>query len=160
MFGGFQRALKLLLARVEMQDALGAVVVFDAGIRAQLLQHAAAVSAQVDDLFDVVAGARWRAFTQKPQAPGPLARISPQPEQQRRIFFGQPFQDFERCRRIGPGFSMANRDLPAIGMAGFSRRAGLAVNDCDLIAELRKIPSRADAKQAAAKDKNAHLRAF
>ena len=95
LFGGLQSGFKLLLAGIEMQDALGAVVVGNARVSAQLLQHAAAVGAQIDDLPDVVARAGRGAFTQKLQTPRPLARVGAQPEQQRCVFFGKPFEYLE-----------------------------------------------------------------
>jgi hypothetical protein len=51
-------AVELLLAGVEMQDALRALVVGNADFAPQLLQRVAAVGAQAHDLLDVVARAR------------------------------------------------------------------------------------------------------
>jgi hypothetical protein len=65
LFGRLQRAVELLLRRIEVQDALRALVIAEAGIAAQLLQRVAAVGAQAHDLLDVVARARRRAFAQE-----------------------------------------------------------------------------------------------
>jgi hypothetical protein len=102
-----------------VQDALRALVVGDAGVAAQLLQHVAAVGAQAHDLLDVVARARRRAFAQELQAPQPLPHVGADAEQQRRVFLAQPLQHLQRRARVGPGLGMADRDLPAVGKAGF-----------------------------------------
>ena len=123
-----------------MQDALHALVVLEACVLPQLPQHATAVSAQFHELGDVVACPRGCAFAQEPQAPGPLARISAQSKQQRRVFPGQPLEHLQRRCRIGPGLGVAYRDLSAVGITGFSRRQGLPVNHGDFMAELGEVP--------------------
>ncbi len=143
---------------VEVQDALGALVVLQAQVGAQLLQHAAAVAAQLHDLADVVAGARGCAFTQELQAPQPLAHVGTQAEQQRRVFTPQPLQQLQRRTRVGPGLGMADRHLPAVGKTGFRRGAGLAVDHGDLVALLLQEMGGADAEQAGAQNEDVHGR--
>lgn len=82
LLGGGERGIELPGARVEMQDALRALVVLDARIAAQLLQRVAAVGAQAHDLLDVVPRARRRAFAQELQAPQPLAHVGAQAKEQ------------------------------------------------------------------------------
>ena len=120
-----------------MQDALRPLVVIQPGGGAQLLKRLAAVSAQADNLLDVVARASRRAFPQELQAPQPLPLVRAQAKQQRRIFLAQPLQDLERGTGVGPGFGVADRNLPPIGKTGFCSRGGLTVDDADLVTELR-----------------------
>ena len=86
LFARLQRAFELFLVGVEMQDALRALVVSDAGLAPQRLQHVAAVGAEPHDLFDVVSGARWRAFAQELQTPQPLAHVGANAKEQWRVF--------------------------------------------------------------------------
>ena len=79
-------------ARIEMQDALRALVVIDADVAAQLLQHLAAVGAEPDDVLDVAAGPPRRALAQERERPEPLMQIRAGPEQQRRVFPCHPLQ--------------------------------------------------------------------
>ena len=154
---GAERAVKFLLVGIEMQDALGALVVLDAGVAAQLLQGRTAVGAQAHDLLDVVACARRRAFAQELQAPEPLAQVGAHAKQQGRIFLAQPLQHLERRAGVGPGFRVADGDLPAIGKAGFGAGRCLAVDDGHLVAALLEVISRGNAEQAGAENDYAHF---
>ena len=156
LLGRGQRAVKLLLVGIEVQDALRALVVLDARGRAQLLQRVAAVGAQAHDLLDVVARARRRAVAQKGQAPQPLAHVGADAEQQGRIFLAQPLQHLQRRAGVGPGFGVAHRNLPAVGKAGFGAGGALAVDDGHLVAELLQEISRSHAEQAGTQNDHAH----
>ena len=149
-------AVELLLAGVEVQDALGTFVVGQAQVTAQLLQRVAAVGAQAHDLLDVAARACRRAFAQELQPPQPLAHVGTDAEQQRRIFPPQPLQHLQRRARVGPGLGMADRDLAAVGKAGLRRGRGLAVDDADVVALLAQEVGRGDAEQAGAEDDDFH----
>ena len=149
-------AIELLLVRVEMQDALRALVVVDAGVAPQRLQRVAAVGAQAHDLLDVVACARRRAFTQELQAPQPLPHVGTDAEQQRCVFLAEPFQHLQRRARVGPGLGMADRDLAAVGEAGFCCGRSLPVDHADVVALLTKEVRRGDAQQAGAENNNFH----
>jgi hypothetical protein len=144
------------LTRVEVQDALGQLVVLQAQLSTQLLQRGAAVEPEVDDLADVVARARRRAFTQEGQAPQPLPRVGAQAEQQRRVFLRQPLQHLQRCTRVGPGFGVGHGNLPAIGEAGLEAGRRLAVDDSDVMACLPQEPGRGDAGDAGAEHDDFH----
>ena len=157
LLGRGQRAVEFLLVGIEVQDALRALVVLDAGGRAQLLQRVAAVGAQAHDLLDVVARARWRAVTQKGQAPQPLAHVGADAEQQGRILLAQPLQHLERRAGVGPGLGVAHRDLAAVGKAGLGAGRALAVDDRDLMAKLLQEISRSHAEQAGAQNDYAHF---
>jgi hypothetical protein len=148
--------VELLAAGVEVQDALGALVVLDADVAAQGLQRVAAVGAQAHDLFDVVACAGRCAFTQELQAPQPLPHVGPDAEQQRRIFLAQPLQHLQRRAGVGPGFGVADGDLPAVGKAGFGSRRGLAVDHGDVVTLLAQEVRRGDAEQAGAENDDFH----
>jgi hypothetical protein len=105
---------------------------------------------------DVVARARGRAFAQELQAPQPLAHVGADAEQQRRVFLPEPLQHLQRRARVGPGFGMADRDLPAVGEAGLRGRRGLAVDDGDVVALLAQEIGRGDAEQAGAENEDVH----
>jgi hypothetical protein len=51
---------------------------------------------------------------------------------------------------------MTDRDLATVGKTGFGRRGGLTIHDRDVVAQLRKVISRADAQQAAAQNDDFH----
>ena len=105
-----------------------------------------------------MARARGGAFTQKLQAPEPLAHVRADVEQERRVFLAQPLQHLERRAGVGPGFGMADGDLPAIGKAGFGGRCGLPVDHGHLVAELLEVIGRSHAEQAGAKNEYTHLK--
>ena len=157
LFGRAERAVEFLGVGIEMQDALRALVVLDAGVAAQLLQRAAAVGAQADDLPDVVARALGRAVAQEGQPPEPLAHIGTQAEQQRCVLLAQPLQHLERCARVGPGLGVADRDLAAVGETGFRAGRGLAVDDGHFVTLLLEVVGRGHAEQAGAEDDHAHF---
>lgn len=158
LLGGLEGAVELILRRIEVQDALRALVVLEAGVGTQLLQHLAAVGAQAHDLLDVVPGARRRAFAQELQAPEPLAHVGADAKEQRSVFLAEPLQHLERRARVGPGFGMADGDLPAVGKAGFGGRRGLPVDHGHLVAELLEVVSRSHAEQAGAKNDHTHFK--
>ncbi len=156
LLGGLERALELAGVRIEVQDALHALLVLDAGVRPQLLQGLAAVGAQAHDLLDVVARARGRAVAQEGQAPEPLAHVGAQAEQQGGVLPAQPAQQLQRCAGVGPGLGMADRDLPAVGEAGFGAGRGLAVDDGHFMTEGLQIVGRRGADQTGSENDDAH----
>ena len=143
-----------------MQDALRALVVLQARAAAQLLQSVAAICAEPHDLLDVVPGSCRRAFAHELQTPEPLPHVGADAEQERRVFFAEPLQHFERCARVGPRLGVAHRDLAAVGEAGFCGGIGLAIYDSDVVTELRKVIRGADTEQPATEDEYMHLNAF
>ena len=142
-----------------MQDALRALVVFDIAFAAQSLQRVAAVGAQAHDLLNIVARACGRAFAHERQAPQPLAHVGADAEQQRRVFLAQPLQHLQGGPRVGPGLGMADRDLAAVGEAGFRGRRSLAIDDGDVVPLLAQEVGRGDAEQAGAENDDFHERA-
>ncbi|MCY1383110.1 hypothetical protein D9M69_712030 [compost metagenome] len=53
---------------------------------------------------------------------------------------------------------MADRDLAAIGEAGFGGRGGLPVDHGHLVAELLEVVGRSHAEQAGAKNDHTHCK--
>jgi hypothetical protein len=149
-------AVELFLAGVEVQDALGALLVLQAELAAHLLQRLAAVGAQAHDLLDVVPRARGGALAKEAQAPQPLLRVGAQAEEQRCVFLAQPLEHLQRCAGVGPGLGVADRHLPAVGEAGFGGGRGLAVDHGDVVALLAQEMGRGDAEQAGAEDEDSH----
>ena len=114
--------LELPRVGVEREDAAFELVVLDPGRAPQLLQAVARVEREVQALDRVAARARRQAFEQELQPPPPLARIEPQPEQERRVFPAQPLQDLRRRLGIRPGFRVRRRDLAAVRERRLERR--------------------------------------
>jgi hypothetical protein len=131
-------------------------VVVEPQVVPQGFETCAAIQGQGEDRADVGARAVRRAFAQKAQAPAPLRGIGAQSPEQGRILAAQPPEDFQWRVRIRPGLGMARRDLPAVGEAGFARRAGLAIDHDDLMAILDEEPSRGDTDQTGTQHYNAH----
>ena len=152
-----QRLVEILLAGVEVHDPLREVVILDARLLTQRLQAGTAVGAQVDELEHVVAGALRRALAQELQAPAPLRRVGPQPEEQRCIFPPQPFQQLHGCRRIGPGFGVADRDLPTIAEARLAGSPPVAFQYRHLVACLVQIPGRGHAHDSGTHHDHPHV---
>src|SRR5690606_14128826 len=64
----------------------------------------------------------------------------------------EPLQHLQRRRRVGPRLGMADRNLPAVGEAGFQARRRLAVDDADRFT-VPQIPiGGVDADHAGAED--------
>ena len=156
LFGRGECGVELFGAGVEMQNALGALVVLQLGALAQLLQRVAAVAAEAHDLLDVVARAGGRAFAQKLQTPQPLAGVGAQAEQQRRIFLAQPFEQLERRTGVGPGLGVADGNLSAVGEAGLGARRILAIDDGHIVTQLLKEISGGGADDTGSDDDHAH----
>ncbi|KAG0740983.1 hypothetical protein G6F24_016846 [Rhizopus arrhizus] len=121
---------------VEIQYAAFKVVVFDAQLGAHAAQGGAAVFRHADHGADIRRQAAGQAFAQERQAPHPLPPIQLRAEQQRRVVLEHPFEQLERSLRIGPGCGIRDRDLRAVGQAGFLRGTGAAINDHDVMAGL------------------------
>ena len=68
----------------------------------------------------------------------------------------EPLQHLQRRARVGPGLGVADRDLAAVGEAGFGGRRGLAVDDGDVVALLAQEVGRGDAEQAGAENDDFH----
>src|SRR5882672_1967422 len=97
---------RLALVRIEMQDAARKLVVFDAGLGAQLPQPGAAIEAECHQLPDVVRGTRGGAFAQEGEAPEPLAQVGAGPKEKRRVLASEPPENLARHAGIGPGLGV------------------------------------------------------
>ena len=96
------------------------------------------------------------ALAQERGAPQPLHWIESRPEQQRGVRSPEPPEDLARRRRIGPRLGVADRDLAAIGQAGFQCRAAPAVDDDDLVACRAQKPGAGHSDDPGAQDENTH----
>ena len=132
-------AVELLLRAEQLQRALAALVIGDAGRRAQLAQPVAAVFGDRHHARLVDRIARRGAVAQHLEHPRPHLRIEARADDQRAVAHQQPFDRLHRHARTGPGRGIAGRDLAGIGEAGLQRRPGLAVDDGDLVAGLGEI---------------------
>jgi hypothetical protein len=117
-----------------MQNALRALVVVDAGVAAQLLQHLAAVGAEAHDAFDVAPRPGGGAFAQELERPEPLAKVGAQPKQEWGILFREPLEHFERGARVRPRLGVAHGNLTAVREARLRGRRSLAVDDRHVMA--------------------------
>lgn len=106
-----------------------------------------------------VAGTACRqTFKQKAQRPAPLIGVGAQTEFQRGITAAEPAQDVARRMRIGPRLRMTDRNLAAIGKAGFQPGRRLTVDDRHFNTGAVQIPGRGDADHTGAKYQDTHGR--
>ena len=148
--------VKLLLLAKQLQRALAALVVLDAGLGAQRPQAVAAVFGDRNHPALVDGVALRRAVAQHLQAPDPHDRIELGPDHQRAMPHQQPFDGFHRHARPRPGRGIAGRDLAGIGERGFLRGLRLAVDDRYLMAGARQIIGSGDADDATAENDDFH----
>lgn len=128
----------------------------DTGLLDHVLERQMAVGAQRHDLLDIARERPVIALGQELQAPAPLRAVEPGPQQQRSLFVEHPFQRLPGRLAIGPGLTVADRDLAAIGIAGLQGRTALAVHHGDLMTALAQMPGGADADDAGAQDDDVH----
>ena len=115
--------------------------------------------AQAHDLLDVVACARRGAVAQELQAPetgaGRRAR-----ETAGASSWPSHCSTLSGALRLAQGSALADRNLPAVGEAGFGARRSLAVDHGHVVAALLEVISRSDTEQAGAENDYAHFGAF
>ena len=116
-------AVELLLLAKQLQRALAALVIFDAGLGAQRAQAVAAVFGDRDHPALVDGVALCRAVAQHLQPPDPHHGIELGPDHQRAMPHQQPFDGFHRHAGAGPGRGIAGRHLAGIGERWFPARA-------------------------------------
>ena len=97
-----------------------------------------------------------QALEEEARAPRPLRRIHAQAEEERRVVAPDPLQDLRRRIGIGPGFGVADGNLPAVGERSLHPRGIAAVHDHDLVALLGEIPGGGGADDAGAQDEDFH----
>ena len=153
---GVGRFVQRLLALVDGQDATGLFVVVDAGFGAQVLQRAPAVQPQIEQLADILLGAARAAFGEEFQRPRPLPAVKAPAKQQRGVFFGHPFQRAHRRAGVGPRLGLADRNLAAIGIAGFDAGLRLAINHDDFMTGLGQEPGSGNSDNAGAQHHDFH----
>ena len=115
-------AVELRLGAKELQRALRALVVADAGLRAQLLQAVAAVFGQTHHAALVHFVARGRAVAQHRDAPAHQVEVDVGADHQRAVLHQQPLDRLDRHAWAGPRRRVAGRDFAGVAVAGFERR--------------------------------------
>ncbi|CFM34232.1 Uncharacterised protein [Bordetella pertussis] len=140
----------------QLQRALGALLVLDAGIGAQGAQAVAAVFGQAQHAFLVDAVAAGRAIGQHRRQPAPLVETAVGADGQRRMLLEHPLQRLERDAGRRPRRGVARRHLAGIAVAGFVGRPGAALQHRDLRALARQIIGGRRADDAAAQDDDVH----
>ena len=148
---------QLLFGAEQLQRALLASVIGDAGLAAQQVQLVAAVFGQAHHPALVQRIAFVGAVAQHGQRPADHGHVQLRPDDQRGMAHQQPFHRLDRDRRRGPGRGIAGGDLTRIGEAGLQRRAAFAINHDDLMACLTEIPGGGDADDARTKHQNPHV---
>ena len=132
-----------------------ALVVADAGFGAQL--HAGnrgctRPAAPCAHLLTRVA--RFGAVAQHRRLQRQHRGVEQRLDDQRAVLHQQPLDRLHRHARPGPGRGIAGRDLAGVGVAGFERRRGLAVDHRHLVAGLGQVVGAGRADHAAAEDEN------
>ena len=155
-FNVLGRAVQLFLGAEQLQRALHALVVGDAGVSAQGDQAIAAVLGQPHHSRLVDAVARLGAVAQHLGAPTPHRPIQHRLDDQRAVLHQQPVDGLERHARARPRRRVAGRYLAGIGVAGFQRGRGLALQHGDLVAVAGQVIGRRGADHAAAEDHDLH----
>ena len=149
--------LEFRALRVVLEDAARRLLVGDARLGAQRLEHAPAVQRHGEDLRGVLARAPRGAFVEEAQAPRPLRRVRPEAKEERRILPQEPARDLERRARIGPRLGVGHGDLAAVGEGGLEARAVAALDDLHLVARLRQVPGAGGPDHAGAEDDDFHF---
>ena len=115
--------IELRLLSEQLQRALTAMIVGNAGLGAQLPQTVAAVFGDRHHSRFVDGVAIRRAVAQRLQHPSPHQRIELRMHHQRTMFVEHPLNGLERHAGPGPGRGIAGRNLAGIGKTGFERNA-------------------------------------
>ena len=134
----------------DMEDAPALLVVFEPGLRRQLLEHGAAVKGEGQDTADVGARPPRRAVGEEAEPPGPHGGIGVEMKDQRRVLAPEPSEELQGHGRVGPGHGVGGRDMAAIGVAGLETRPPLAVDDGDLVPGAGEEVGRAHADHTGA----------
>ncbi len=155
-FHSMGRVVKGLLVGVEVRDAAFQPVVLDARGAHYVLECGMAVRAQRHDLLHVACEGRVVALRQELQAPAPLLPVQLGAKQQRRFLVEHPLEGLPWRLAVGPGLTVAHRDLRRVGKTGLQRRVGLAVDHSDFMPALAQMPGGANADDAGAQDDGFH----
>ena len=149
-------AVELRLRAKELQRALGAVLVADAGVGAQRAQAVAAVFGHAHHAFLVDRVALGRAVLQHRRHPAQLEQRSVGPDRERRMLLEHPLQRLEGNARRGPGRGIAGRHLAGVGEAGFFRGAALPIDERHFRAGTRQVVRTRDTDDTAAQNDHFH----
>ncbi len=151
--------VELLLRPEQLQGALGPLVIFDAGGRSQVAQAVAAVFRDRHHarlvhriaLTTCSSTASSAAMTTSRDRTGDGSASGP-------CFIRSHLIAFSGTPGPGPRRRVAGRHLSGVGIAGFKRGAGLAVEHGDLMARASQIPGRGHADDPASYDDDSHCR--
>ena len=151
-----RRPVDLLVGAEQLQRALAALVISDAG---RLAQRPQAVAAVLGDrhharLVDRIAGRG--AVAQHREHPGPHGRVEHRADHQRPVAHRQPLDRLQRHAGPRPWRGIAGRNLAGIGETRLLRRAGLPVDHRHLVAGLGQVPGAGRADDAAAEHQHLH----
>src|SRR6058998_1885766 len=152
------RVLEFAAVFVQVQDASRIKIVADARIAPQLAQLLVAIQRKRESGIGVAAGPARQTFKEEAQTPKPLGEVGARPEEQRGVLAPEPLKDRQGSGRVGPGFGVADRNLPAICKTRLKRRLGLTVHHHDLVAALREIPRARRAYDTGAENDHSHAR--
>jgi hypothetical protein len=117
-----------------------AFLVMQARLGTQRAQAVGAVYGKTCDGVGIAPVACRQAFVQEAQQPAPAGGLESDAQAQRRLAAADRTQCDQRGSRTRPGFRVADGNLPAVGEAGFQRRAGLTVDHTDFETGLQQIP--------------------
>ena len=161
--GGFQHidvlvhVGQLFFGTKQLQRALLATVIGDAGLATQQVDLVAAVFGQTHHPALVQRIAFMGAVAQHGDGPAHHSHVQTRAHDQRGVAHQQPLHSLDRDRRRGPGRGIARRNLRGVGEAGFQRRTGLPIHHRDLMPGLAEIPGGGDADDARPKHQNPHV---
>ena len=150
------RGLDLFFGAEQLQRALGAFVIADAGFFAQRHQAIARIFGQPHHAGFVHRIGVRGAVRQHPRQPAQFRQVRARLQDQRRMFHEHPLDRLDRNARCGPGGGIAGADLAGIGKAGFQRRPRLTVDHRHLMPCAGQIPGRRNADDPCPQNHNLH----
>ena len=150
-------AADFFVAAKELQRAALAPFVVEIGqLGGKFGKHRAAVGGDAHHPFFIDAVTRLCAVAKHLPQPGELEGAAVRTDDERRMRAQHPFQrlDWNAGRRPRRGVAVGK--LPGVGVAGFQRWPGGAVDDADFVSGLGEIPGAADAADAGSEDDDFH----
>ncbi len=140
----------------QLQRALAAFVVGDAGGAAQFAQAVAAVLGQPHHarLVDLVA--RGGAVAQHGEGPAQQFEVEVRSDDERAVVHQQPLDRLQRHAGPGPRRRVAGRDLAGVGEARLERDALPALDHGHLVAGTGELVGGGDADHAGSEDQHLH----
>ncbi len=150
------RGVELGLCPEQLQRALHALVVGNAGFCAQCGKRNAAIVGEPQHAALADRIALRRAIRKHLDHPANPGGIDFRAQDQRRVLHEQPLHCLHWDAGCRPGRAIAERDFAGIGKARFQRRSWLTVNDRHVMSAPGKLIGRGDADDAGAENNNFH----